>query len=46
MLVALQRSGKWERRVIEEQLVDEVGGAVTPEEYAAIQRDRIFDTPR
>ena len=30
MLVALRRSGKWERRVIEEQLADEMGGAVTP----------------
>jgi RsiW-degrading membrane proteinase PrsW (M82 family) len=46
MLVALRRSGKWERRVIEEQLADEVGGAVTPEEYAAIQRDSIFRTRR
>jgi RsiW-degrading membrane proteinase PrsW (M82 family) len=46
MLVALRRSGKWERRVIEEQLADEVGGAVTPEEYVAIQRDRIFRTRR
>ena len=46
MLVALRRSGKWERRVIEEQLADEVGSAVTPEEYAAIQRDRIFRTRR
>ena len=46
MLVALRRSGKWERRVIQEQLADEVGGAVTPEEYAAIQRDRIFRTRR
>ena len=46
MLVALRRSGKWERRVIEEQLADEVGGTVTPEEYVAIQRDRIFRTRR
>ena len=46
MLVALRRSGKWERRVIEEQLADEVGSAVTPEEFAAIQRDRIFRTRR
>ena len=34
LLVALRASGKWERRVIEEQLASEVGGAVTPEEFA------------
>lgn len=46
MLVTLRRSGKWERRVIQEQLADEVGGAVTPQEYAAIRRDGIFRTRR
>ena len=46
ILVALRLSGKWERRVIAEQLANEVGGAVTPEEYAAIQRDGIFRTRR
>ena len=46
VLVALRLSGKWERRVIAEQLANEVGGAVTPEEYAAIQRDGIFRTRR
>ena len=38
VLVALRASGKWERRVIEEQLASEVGGAVTPEEFAEIIR--------
>ena len=46
ILVALRKSGKWERRVIEEQLASEVGGAVTPEEYADIRRDGIFRTRR
>jgi protease PrsW len=39
-------AGKWERRVIEEQLAGEVGGAVTPEEFADIRRDGIFSTRR
>jgi protease PrsW len=46
VLVTLRASGKWERRVIEEQLASEVGGAVTPEEFAAIRRDGIFRTRR
>ena len=46
MLVVLRQSGKWERRVIEEQLAEEVGSAVTSEEYAAIKRDGIFRTRR
>jgi protease PrsW len=46
MLVVLRRSGRWERRVIAEELADEVGGAVTPQEYAAICSDRIFRTRR
>ena len=44
--MTLRASGKWERRVIEEQLASEVGGAVTPEEFAAIRRDGIFRTRR
>ena len=46
VLVTLRASGKWERRVIEEQLASEVGGAVTPEEFAEIRRDGIFRTRR
>ena len=46
VLVTLRASGKWERRVIEEQLASEVDGAVTPEEFAAIRRDGIFRTRR
>jgi hypothetical protein len=36
----------WERRVIREELADEVGRAVTPAEYAEIVRDRILRTRR
>jgi len=43
---ALWRSGLWERRVIREELADEVGHAVTPGEYQDIARDRIFRTRR
>lgn len=46
MLVVLRRSGRWERRVIAAELADEVGGAVTPAEYEAICRDRIFRSRR
>ena len=46
VLVALRASGKRERRVIEEQLASEVGGAVTLEEFAEIRRDGIFRTRR
>ena len=46
VLVTLRASGKWERRVIEEQLASEVGGAVTPGEFAEIRRDGIFRTRR
>ncbi|HEU5282819.1 MAG TPA: PrsW family intramembrane metalloprotease, partial [Burkholderiales bacterium] len=46
MALALWRSGVWERRVIREELADEVGRAVTPGEYAEIVRDRILRTRR
>ncbi|HEU4679942.1 MAG TPA: PrsW family intramembrane metalloprotease, partial [Terrimicrobiaceae bacterium] len=46
VLVALRWSGKWERRVIKEQLANEIGRAVTAEEFADIQRDGIFRTRR
>jgi len=48
MAVALWRSGVWERRVIREELADEVGprGAVTPDEYQDILGDRMFRTRR
>ena len=48
MGVALWRSGVWERKVIREELADEVGpnGAVTPREYTDIVTDRILHTRR
>jgi RsiW-degrading membrane proteinase PrsW (M82 family) len=44
--VALWRSGVWERRVIREELAEEVGACVTAPEYAAIERDAVFRTRR
>lgn len=44
--IALWRSGVWERRVIREELAEEVGGCVTPAEYDAIERDGAFRTRR
>lgn len=46
LIIMLWRSGVWERRVIREELLDEVGRTVTPEEYEAIRQDRIFRTRR
>jgi len=42
----LWRSGVWERRVIREELADEVGRSVTRGEYGDILRDRAFRTRR
>jgi len=42
----LYRSGKAERRVIVEELEDEVGRSVTADEFAAIAADRTFRTRR
>ena len=42
----LYRSGKTERRVIVEELADEVGHSVTAGEFAAIEADRTFRTRR
>ena len=46
MAVALWRSGRWERRVIREELAGEVGGALSAEEYEQILGDRPFRTRR
>jgi hypothetical protein len=46
VIVALWRSGVWERRVIREELASEVGGSVTPGEYQAILADRALRTRR
>lgn len=44
--LALWRSGVWERRVIREELADEVGRCVSAAEYQAIERDGVFRTRR
>jgi protease PrsW len=46
ILVGVWRSGVWERRVIREELADEVGRAVTEREYRDIVGDRMFRTRR
>jgi RsiW-degrading membrane proteinase PrsW (M82 family) len=46
MALVLWRSGVWERRVIREELADEVGRAVTSAEYEEIVRDRMLRTRR
>jgi protease PrsW len=42
----IRRSGRAEREVIIEELADEVGQSVTPEEYTALRSDRVFRTRR
>jgi len=42
----IRRSGRWEREVIREELSAEVGRSVTPEEFAAVERDASFGTRR
>ena len=46
VVLALWRSGVWERRVIREELASEVGRAVTPDEYQSILGDRVLRTRR
>lgn len=46
LAAALWRSGVWERRVIREELADEVGRTVSAGEYEAILADSMFRTRR
>jgi RsiW-degrading membrane proteinase PrsW (M82 family) len=46
MAIVLWRSGVWERRVIREELADEIGRTVSADEYEVINRDRMFRTRR
>ena len=46
MALVVWRSGIWERRVIREELANEIGRSVTPEEYEKIVRDRMMRTRR
>ena len=46
MAIALWRSGVWERRVIREELADEVGHSVSSDEFVKVVGDGIFRTRR
>ena len=46
MALAIWRSGVWERGVIREELADEVGNAVTSDEYRTLVDDRMLRTRR
>jgi RsiW-degrading membrane proteinase PrsW (M82 family) len=46
LAIALWRSGVWERRVIRDELADEVGRTVSADEYRDIVSDRMFRTRR
>ena len=46
LALLLWRSGVWERRVIREELADEIGRTVSPEEFEAIVADRVLRTRR
>jgi RsiW-degrading membrane proteinase PrsW (M82 family) len=46
MAVAVWRSGVWERRVIREELADEIGRTISPEEYQDIVNDHMLRTRR
>ena len=42
VLVLLWRSGRWERQVIREELLEEVGHTITPAEYERVRQDKPF----
>ena len=42
LIYALLKSGNWERQVIREQLADEVGAVITPEEYEGVKAEKRF----
>jgi hypothetical protein len=44
--LALWRGGVWERRVVREELAEEVGRTIMPSEYQEILRDRTLRTRR
>ena len=46
MLILLWRSGRWELRVIRDELADESADTVTPEEFESIRREGLFQTRR
>ena len=46
VILALWRSGLWERRVVREELAAEVGHAISADDYREIIGDRQFRTRR
>ncbi|HEU5087350.1 MAG TPA: hypothetical protein VFT99_07885, partial [Roseiflexaceae bacterium] len=46
LMLLLWRSGVWERNVIREELADEIGTTITPEEYERVKKDGIFRSRR
>jgi len=46
LALAMWRSGVWERRVIREEMADEVGRSISPLEYRDILADRMLRTRR
>lgn len=46
MLVILRRSGDWERKVVHDELADEVGRTITPDEYADVLKTGRFASRR
>jgi len=42
----IRRSGRWERQVIRQELAEEVGRCLTPEEFTEVERDTTFRTRR
>jgi RsiW-degrading membrane proteinase PrsW (M82 family) len=42
LIVAVVQSGQWEQRIFQEQLADEIGQAITPDEYADLCTENYF----
>ena len=42
LIVALLKSGNWERQVVCDELTDEVGEVITPEEYEGVKAEKRF----
>lgn len=42
LIIALRRSGNWERAIVQEELADELPEIVTPEEYKGVQAEKRF----
>ncbi|MCB0123599.1 MAG: PrsW family intramembrane metalloprotease [Caldilineaceae bacterium] len=42
LIIALRRSGNWERAIVREELADESAAIITPEEYAGVETEKRF----